>query len=122
MLATRPRARSEHFAVHLLPGPIEPELSTGGAPTRFVAVDDLPLRVGLVVAKRHARRAVARVLVKRQMRAALLRKAAALPRGLCVVRLRAPFDADRFRSASSDTLRRAIRGELDRLLQSLNAP
>lgn len=72
-----------------------------------------------MVPKRHARRAVTRNLLKRQMRAQLrsaLASGAALPRGLWVLCLKAPFDRARFASAASDALRSAARGELAALL------
>lgn len=72
--------------------------------------------VGVVVPKRLARRAVTRVLVKRQVHAALSRHAPALCGGLWVVRLRAAFDRRRFVSAASAALRDELRRELDALL------
>jgi ribonuclease P protein component len=125
VLGARPWARSTHFAVHHLaeqpanvPNSMPADrLSTGGAPAQGTPVDDSPsLWLGTVVPKRHARRAVTRSLLKRQMRAALDRHATALPHGLWVLRLRAPFDKTRFASAASDALRRAARDELDGLL------
>ena len=68
-----------------------------------------------MVPKRHARRAVTRSLLKRQIYAALTRRAG-LSGGLWVVRLRAPFDRALFRSPASDVLRAAARAELDALL------
>lgn len=81
-------------------------------------MDDLPAKVwlGCVVPKRHARRAVTRNLLKRQMRGAFHRHAAALPRGLWLLRLRAPFPATEFVSARSAALAAAAHDELDRLL------
>jgi ribonuclease P protein component len=70
------------------------------------------LWLGLVVPKRHARRAVTRNLLRREIRAALTARCAALPGGLWVVRLRSGFDRSRFRSAASDALRQAARVEL----------
>ena len=70
--------------------------------------------LGCVVPKRHARRAVTRTLLKRQIRGAA--EHAALPPGLWVVRLRAGFDRVAFPSAASDSLRLAAREELDMLL------
>jgi ribonuclease P protein component len=119
------RSRSPHFAVHHLVAfpsmtakPVIPELSTGGAPPSGDSVDDLPgsLWLGAVVPKRHARRAVTRVLLKRQIRCAIERHADQLPGGLWVVRLRAPFDSTQFPSAASDALRQAARTELDAML------
>lgn len=71
---------------------------------------------GCVIPKRHARRSVTRNLLKRQIRAAFDRHAAALPAGLWVVRLKAPFATGQFPSAASDALRAAARAELDTLL------
>jgi ribonuclease P protein component len=63
---------------------------------------------------------VTRTLLKRQIRAAVLRRDAAGPPplrpGLWVVRLRAPFDRKVFASAASGALRGAARTELDALL------
>lgn len=79
--------------------------------------------LGAVVPKRHARRAVTRSLLKRQIRATLGRRAAACPdawpAGIWVVRLRAPFDPARFTSASSGALRLAARSELDAVFDSV---
>jgi ribonuclease P protein component len=77
---------------------------------------------GAVVPKRHARRAVTRTLVKRQIRVAVLTHAEALAAGLWVVRLRAAFDPASYVSASSVSLRLAVRDELDRLLVRCSAP
>lgn len=68
--------------------------------------------------KRHAKRSVTRSLLKRQIRAVVQGKRAALANGLWVVRLRAPFDARTFVSAASDALKRAARAELEQLLAS----
>jgi ribonuclease P protein component len=82
-------------------------------------VDKSPagLWLGLVVPKRHAKRAVTRTLLKRQLRAALQRHAQALPAGLWVLRLRSPIDRQQFPSAASDALRRAVHDELETLLR-----
>ena len=73
--------------------------------------------LGAVVPKRHARRAVTRTLLKRQIRAAAARREAAMsaPAGVWIVRLRAPFDQAVYPGAASDALRQAARGELDSL-------
>jgi len=72
------------------------------------------------VPRRHARRAVTRTLIKRQIRAALSRREAPgqgpLRSGLWVVRLRAPFDRSSYTSAASSALRVAASGELDGVL------
>ncbi len=71
-----------------------------------------------MVPKRHARRAVTRTLLKRQIRSAVTDLGAALASGLWVVRLRAPFDRAHFVSAASDELKRVARTELEQLLTS----
>jgi ribonuclease P protein component len=127
VLGTRPASRSAHFAMHFVASqpslpkkPVVQELSTGGAPNVTKPVDDFPAPsacwLGLVVPKRHARRAVTRNLLKRQIREAVGRHVASLANGLWVVRLRAPFDSRQFRSAASDALRVAARAELEGML------
>jgi len=125
---------SPHFALHHLaeaPAPLRPtsdhrrstELSTGGALDCQQPVDDSPpaapggVWLGAVVPKRHARRAVTRTLLKRQIRCVVARHESLLGAGLWVVRLRAPFDRARFVSAASDELRRAARTELEQLIR-----
>ena len=125
------RARSAHFAVHHLAArptvPAKPvknlstavgELSTGDALPVHSPVDDLAADacwLGAVVPKRHAKRAVTRSLLKRQIRAAFDGQPL-LPPGLWVVRLRSPFDRKSFPSASSEALRAAVRDELTQLV------
>jgi ribonuclease P protein component len=132
VLRVAPCARSTQFALHHLSAApatrIEKsKLSTGDAPTRPVSVDDLSSTVaatarsadlwwGAVVPKRHARRAVTRNLVKRQIRRAMALHASSLPGGMWIVRLRAPLDPQRFPSAASVALQRQLVLELDRLL------
>ena len=86
-------------------------------------MDDFPAKpvigrwLGLVVPKRHAKRAVTRTLIKRQMRALMQAHASQLPSGLWVLRLRAPFDRKEFISAASARLRGVVHDELTLLLQ-----
>ncbi|UDF36246.1 UNVERIFIED_ORG: ribonuclease P protein component [Shinella sp. XGS7] len=135
------RARSAHFAAHhVATVPSRPgqhlstaagDLSTGDAPVVHKLVDQVPAEalpqgcwLGLVVPKRHARRAVTRSLLKRQIRAAFASGAerGVVPPGLWVVRLRAPFDRKQFPSASSEALSRAAREELAQLVNKLTRP
>lgn len=135
VLAAPQRSRSAHFAIHYLAGAPEsvratrmhadageviprpsPELSTGQAELvsePVALVDDLHHWLGLVVPKRHAKRAVTRNLIKRQLRAAMVRHAARLPAGLWVVRLRSVFDRQQFPSPASDALRHCAQAEID---------
>ncbi|MBT9598525.1 MAG: ribonuclease P protein component [Vitreoscilla sp.] len=137
VLATSPRSRSAHFAVHHVAGmpsraraalatvpaesvvpALSPELSTGLHQHGAHPVDESkPAAIpghwlGLVVPKRHAKRAVTRNLIKRQIRAAMASHAAALPGGLWVVRLKQPFDRKQFVSPASDQLQQAAHAEV----------
>ena len=129
LLSTRSQMRSTHFALHHvsggpLPVPVRKtkagvvDLSTTVAPQVTQPVDNsaAALWLGCVVPKRHARRAVTRSLLKRQIRASFERHAIHLPRGLWLVRLRAGFAATEFISARSIALAQAARAELDGLL------
>jgi len=129
LLGARHWARSAHFAVHHLPtSPTRPvwrlaqvatgKLSTDHAPIDAFDVDNSPQArwLGCVVPKRHAKRAVTRNLLKRQVRGAFERHGAGLPAGLWLVRLRQPFAVVDFPSARSAALASAVRSELDGLL------
>jgi ribonuclease P protein component len=133
VLCVPSRARSPHFAVHhvaSVPGParravnhsLSTELSTGQGALQAPAVDDVSATdppdqvwLGAVVPKRHAKRAVTRSLLKRQIRAAVERQPQ-LAAGLWVVRLCAPFARADYVSAASDALRSAAHDELDAVL------
>lgn len=145
VLGAPQKARSPHFAVHFVAAnpsrrpPRRPagdsavaaaadgateKLSTDVVAPAVQPVDDSAAVavegrwLGLVVPKRHARRAVTRTLLKRQIRAAVGEHAGTLPPGLWVVRLRAPFDVRQFRSAASQALRDAARTELQRMIRA----
>jgi ribonuclease P protein component len=129
VLATPTRSRSAHFAVHHVDSrpslpvwrrsrPAGDELSTGAAPVVRSPVDESPGDehwLGSVIPKRHARRAVTRNLLKRQIRSAMERHAGALPPGLWLVRLRSPFAPANFPAAASAALCAAAREELEQL-------
>ena len=139
VLGRQSRARSAHFALHHLPAHPAPsawhaarsraaqaELSTGEPQPVHNPVEDSPPApqgcwVGMVVPKRHAKRSVTRQLLKRQIRAAFAERPG-LPPGMWVVRLRSPFDRQKFPSAASDALRRAARAELAQLLDRALKP
>lgn len=134
LLAARWRGRSTHFALHHVTGAPavaqgppakthQADLSTTPAPIIAALVDNSADRVwfGCVVPKRHARRAVTRSLLKRQVRGAFDRHGAGLAAGLWLVRLRAPFAVTQFVSARSDALAGAARAELDGLLAQARA-
>ena len=75
------------------------------------------LGLGVVVPKRHAARAVTRTLVKREVRTAWQRRAPALAAGTWLVRLRAAFDRATYVSAASAALRKAVRLEVEQLVE-----
>lgn len=101
--------------------PESTDLSTEQAEDRDVIVDKtwgLELQghwLGSVIPKRHARRAVTRNLLRRQIRAVVRAQCAALAPGLWLVRLRAPLARSTFPSAASAALRKAMRAELQAL-------
>jgi ribonuclease P protein component len=135
VLACPTQARSRHFAVHFLndrpsrPGKagrgqvansLTPKLSTGQLPESGGSVDESPGQcwLGAVVPKRHARRAVTRNLLKRQIRQAVAAQSSdgGLPPGLWVVRLRSAFDVAQHPSAASASLRHDAGLELAQLM------
>ena len=148
LLDTPPKRRSAHFCLHFVSArPTRPagrvqaaagsELSTGCeqnltapvdksiGPVPVAPVADGPVDscwLGCLVPKRHARRAVTRSLLKRQMRAAAERHAQALAPALWLLRLRSGFATAQFPSAASQALRLAARQELDSLLQGRGRP
>ena len=139
VLKTVTQSRSPHFAVHHLgstpsrssKAPIaatgtDIELSTATDTRVATAVDDpaaIGVWLGMVVPKRHAKRSVTRTLLKRHIKAAMLRQlgqfgTASPAAGLWVVRLRAPFDRASFPSAASAALAEAAAAELGRVLDA----
>ena len=137
VLQRRSRATTPHFALHHLvgapaglskaaPEPRESKLSTSTGTSGAAPVDELSMAaqwppsrwLGAVVPKRHARRAVTRALLKRQIYAAAERHCDHLAGGLWIVRQRAPFDRSLFPSAASDALKRSARDELDALFEA----
>lgn len=116
-LGVKPCARTEHFALHhVVPcaEAIGDKLSTAPVGNVKSAVDETR-RLGLVVPKRMARRAVTRNLVKRQGRAAFADARGRLAQGDWLIRLRKGFDLRVFASAGSDGLRRAVGAEVHEL-------
>ncbi len=131
-LLSRPIAsRSAHFAVHhLIDCPTRPARPPNSAPDRKLSTSDEPIGsetvnnsvdrhwLATVLPKRHARRSVTRNLLRRQIRAVLQEQVDRLPKGLWLVRLRAPFGVE-FRSAASARLRDTVRDELRGLFATM---
>jgi ribonuclease P protein component len=109
VLATRPIARTPHFAWHRLDFAMDPPAPAGAAVPHGGAW------LGALAPKRWARRAVRRNLIRRQIHA-LGDGCDALADSASVIRLRAAFVHAAFPSASSDALKRAVRAELVELL------
>lgn len=106
-------ARSEHFFVHRLQ-------ITAEHASLFPAAIALEAFVGVMSAKRFAKRAVTRNLIKRQIYA--ITTEFPLVPAAYAVRLKAPFAKDSFISASSERLKRAVRAELLALLEPFRLP
>ncbi len=119
-------ARTAHFALHRC----SLEATAGAAPNRSSSDhletgpgSDGPQAlfavqapwIGALIPKRWARRAVTRNTIRRQIYAVAQDRAASLPEAAHVVRLRQAFDPRQFPSATSDTLRRVVRAELQAL-------
>lgn len=134
VLQVRRRAVTAHFALHHLTMSAVvrdkaestrsgADLSTSRCATGASPVDDCERGrsaaathwLGAVVPKRHARRAVTRSLLKRQIYAAGEHHRSALAAGMWIVRQRAPFDRAVFPSAASEALKRCARAELESL-------
>ncbi|MGC4012106.1 MAG: ribonuclease P protein component [Pseudomonas sp.] len=135
-LRSRPLARTLHFSLHHLQPPVpgcpgvdglpnglsgmdsaaDGELSTGTVGHEAGAVDSSqarnPGRLGLVVPKRWAKRAVTRNLIRRQARAVWSDRVASLPAGDWVLRLKTAIDKQAFPSAASPALSGHLREEL----------
>ena len=129
-------SRTAHFALHRLGLDVPPAtLASTPEPAGPACGDILPVVgagrpafaqakplfavqeawMGALVPKRWARRAVTRNAIKRQIYSVSLDFEPQLPAAAHVVRLRAGFDRTQFASASSDALKRAVRGELQQL-------
>ena len=107
-------SRTPHFVLHRAAfGASEPTGPEHKSQALFAIQDETWM--GAVVPKRHAKRAVTRNGIKRQIYAVSAAFEARLPAAAHVVRLRAGFDRSQFASATSEALKRAVRGELQQL-------
>lgn len=114
-------SRTAHFVLHRAPleaGPTAaaPDSSRGQA---LFAVRDCWL--GVVVPKRWAKRAVTRNGIKRQIYNVSASFEHKLPAAAHVVRLRSGFAREVFKSAWSEPLKAAVRGELLQLFEKAPA-
>ena len=108
------RARSQHFVLHFCSfDATQPPPASAPGCTVFdkgLALDRPA--VGALVPKRWAKRAVTRNTIKRQIYHVSQLFETQLPPGAHVVRLRSAFDPRLFPSATSASLRAAVRHEL----------
>ena len=120
VMAAEVVARTAHFVLHRRLGLLQQRMAGTEAVSEPVcSTTPLPSvrsRVGAVLPKRLARRAVTRNALKRQIYNVMNAFESRLPVADHVVRLRAPFDRDQFVSATSDQLKQAARLELEQLL------
>ena len=105
-------AKTPHFALHRVALDAAHESAHEGR-ALFPVADAW---LGVLLPKRWARRAVTRNAIRRQIYEAAREKAHQLPQAAFVVRLRTEFSRKQFVSATSDALKRAVRAELDQLL------
>jgi ribonuclease P protein component len=110
-------ARTEHFFVHRLQITDAHAALFKPDPSESMAID--AAFVGVMSPKRFAKRAVTRNLIKRQIYA--LTTESPLTAAAYVVRLKAPFAKDQFKSASSDALKRLVRAELQQIFSTFLA-
>lgn len=115
-------SRTAHFVLHRAPldapSASAPSSSTGPASTRTQALFDVQQAwMGAVVPKRWAKRAVTRNGIKRQIYNVSAAFESRLPHAAHVVRLRAGFTRDEFKSAWSEPLKQAVRAELLQLFE-----
>ncbi len=110
-------SRTAHFALHRLGLDVPQASNTATSPgpgsenpQALFAVSQ-PW-VGALIPKRWAKRAVTRNAIKRQIYTVSQHFEQQLPVAAHVVRLRAAFDRTQFVSATSQGLKRAVRGEL----------
>lgn len=109
-------ARTEHFVLHgLVLQPLSGRLATQ-VPALFPATGPW---LGAVTPKRWAKRAVTRNLIRRQIYSVaeqhLLTMGVSASDRVYLVRLRAAYASEQFRSAASSMLRQTVHTELERL-------
>jgi ribonuclease P protein component len=112
-------SRTPHFVLHR--AAFDASTSTGPEPSKSQAlfvVQNEPW-IGAVVPKRHAKRAVTRNGIKRQIYAVSAAFEARLPAAAHVVRLRMDFARKDFPSAWSEPLKASVRGELLQLFEKV---
>ena len=119
VLAGKTLARTSHFALHVTVPAVLLELKPGSS-----SVDLFPsvgVWIGAMVPKRWAKRAVTRNAIKRQIYNVSAEFESSLQPTAHLVRLRSGFDRTQFVSATSESLKAAVRAELLQLFSSAAA-
>jgi ribonuclease P protein component len=113
-MANGRQIRTAHFVLHQWQAQSEATTGPGleKAPALLVGK-----RLGVVVPKRLAKRAVTRNLIRRQVKDLMRAHQTQLPTALYVVRLRAGFQTRELISAASPLLKQRVRTELQQLMQ-----
>lgn len=115
VLAGATVARTAHFAMHSSAQNVAAPSPSISSDTQTVPFSTNGVWLGAMAPKRWAKRAVTRNLIKRQIYSVASHYESRLPKAGHVVRLRASFDREQFRSASSDALKSAVRSEIELL-------
>jgi len=114
LLACGAFVRTEHFA--MLRMALHPHDGRPATTSLRVFLDGgTSSWMGAMVPKRWAKRAVTRNLIKRQIYACELPPTLTARDTAYLIRLRSTFDLQRFKSATSDALRSAVRAEIEQL-------
>lgn len=116
VMAAEVVSRTVHFVLHRRLASVTQPIPVTDAMRAPARMPREVSRVGAVLPKRLARRAVTRNALKRQIYNVMTAFENRLPLGDHVVRLRAPFDRAQFISATSPQLKQAARQELEQLL------
>jgi len=115
VLAGTTVARTTHFAMHSSAQEATAQKPSLPVKPQSALFNGDGVWLGAIVPKRWAKRAVTRNLIKRQIYNVASRYEAMFPVAAHVVRLRAGFERQKFMSAASDQLRKAVSMEIDQL-------
>lgn len=112
VLAGKTLARTAHFALHRSPLSQPGLVSADSSDHATALFSQQCVWLGAMVPKRWAKRAVTRNTIKRQIYSISSRFESQLAPAAHVVRLRSSFDRQQFVSATSPSLKAALRAEL----------
>ena len=117
-MANGRQVRSTHFVLHQWQGVHQPHAGPGFEKAPALIAEK---RLGVVVPKRLAKKAVTRNLIRRQAKSLMQLAQAQVPTAFYVVRLRSSFSTREHLSASSRGLKQAVRHELTQLMNQIKA-